>query len=120
MAQRPREGASAQAWQAVIACTAALAIGWIAGCTGPISKGMKLEQQGQHDAAIAIYQQVVDKDPTSSEAVAAQLLIADVYMTDLERPGQAIETYGQVAAADPSGEAGLTARYKMALHYFRI
>jgi tetratricopeptide (TPR) repeat protein len=97
----------------------ALALSWLVGCANPIQQGIRLEGEGKYAEAISLYAATAAKKPGTPAALQAQLRIGDAYTTGLNDPAKALEAYQNVANASPKSPEGLTARYKIGLHYFR-
>ena len=72
--------------------------------------------RGSFSTARTIYQDIVDKFPTSPDAPNAQLGIAQTFDGERQVTG-AMAAFGAVIAKYPDSPASATARYKLANHY---
>ena len=92
---------------------------FIAGCAGTMKNAENLVDKGDYQGAIAVYQQTIQKDPSSSDARKAQLAIAALYIDKMNKPQEGLNTYQKVVADAPQSEEAAEALYKMGIHYFK-
>jgi len=89
------------------------------GCATTMKKAETLEKKSDYEGAIAAYQQVVAADPSSSEALTAQLAIGKIYIDKLNKPEEGLAAYQKLATDTPKSEEAAQALYKTGVYYFR-
>jgi len=91
---------------------------FIAGCGGAMKNAEELATKGDYEGAIAVYQQTIKADPSSSDARKAQLAIAALYIDKMNKPQEGLNAYQKVVEDAPQSEEAAEALYKMGVHYF--
>lgn len=100
-----------------IISVAASQIGCLSG--GALSNAEKLAENKDYYGAIEAYQNIVDTQPGTPEALQAQLAIAELSIKQMNRPAEGIKAYEAVIAAAPESEEAAEAYYELGMHYFR-
>lgn len=98
-----------------------VAVVLLGGCAAltPMNKAKKLEAKEDYPAAISSYQEIIQKDPNSSDAQQAQLAIGKLYLEKLNKPEEGLKAYQQVVTNAPQSEEAAEALYRMGIHYFK-
>ena len=113
----------AMMWRGLRALALVGVAGGMLGCAAvqgdQLKAGIAFEGQGKCAEAVASYETVAQKNAGKPAAYQAQLRMADAYQNNLNEPEKAVAILEKIAAADPQGDNGLTARYKLGLHYFK-
>ena len=96
---------------------AASQIGCLSG--GALSNAEKLAENKDYYGAVEAYQNIVDTQPGTSEAIQAQLAIGALSIDQMNRPAEGIKAYEAVIAAAPESEQAAEAYYELGMHYFK-
>ena len=96
---------------------AASQIGCLPG--GALSNAEKLAENKDYYGAIEAYQNIVDTQPGTPEALQAQLAIGALSIDQMNRPAEGIKAYEAVIAAAPESEQAAEAYYELGMHYFK-
>ena len=84
-----------------------------------LSKADKLAEDKDYYGAIEAYQNIVDMQPGTPDALEAQLAIGKLSIDQMNQPTKGIKAYQGVIAAAPESEKAAEAYYELGLHYFR-
>ena len=102
-----------------------IAILWVAasqiGCLpgSALSNAEKLAENKDYYGAVEAYQNIVDTQPGTPEALQAQLAIGELSIEQMNRPAEGIKAYEGVIAAAPKSDQAAEAYYELGMHYFR-
>ena len=98
-----------------------VAVVLLGGCAAitPMKKAKKLEAKEDYSAAISAYQEIIQKDPNSSDAQEAQLALGKLHLEKLNQPEEGLTAYQQVVTNAPQSEEAAEALYRMGIHYFK-
>ncbi len=96
---------------------AASQIGCLTGSA--LSQADKLADDKDYYGAIEAYQNVIDVQPGTPDALEAQLAIGKLSIDQMNQPAKGIKAYEGVIAAAPESEEAAEAHYELGLHYFR-
>ena len=96
---------------------AASQIGCLSG--GALSNAEKLAENKDYYGAIEAYQNIVDTQPGTPEAIQAQFAIGALSIEQMNRPAEGIKAYEAVIAAAPESEQAAEAYYELGMHYFK-
>ncbi|MCG9134068.1 tetratricopeptide repeat protein [Candidatus Poribacteria bacterium] len=100
-----------------ILLVAASQIGCLSG--GALSNAEKLAENKDYYGAVEAYQNIVDTQPGTPDALQAQLAIAELSIKQMNRPAEGIKAYEAVIAAAPESDKAAGAYYELGMHYFR-
>ena len=100
-----------------IVLLAASQIGCLSG--GALSNAEKLAENKDYYGAIEAYQNIVDTQPGTPEAIQAQFAIGTLSIEQMNRPAEGIKAYEAVIAAAPESEQAAEAYYELGMHYFK-
>ena len=84
-----------------------------------LSKADKLAEDKDYYGAIEAYQNIIDMQPGTPDALEAQLAIGKLSIDQMNQPAKGIKAYEGVIAAAPESEKAAEAYYELGLHYFR-
>ena len=84
-----------------------------------LSKADKLAEDKDYYGAIEAYQNIIDMQPGTPDALEAQLAIGKLSIDQMNQPTKGIKAYEGVIAAAPESEKAAEAYYELGLHYFR-
>ena len=96
---------------------AASQIGCLTGSA--LSQADKLADDKDYYGAIEAYQNIIDMQPGTPDALEAQLAIGKLSIDQMNQPAKGIKAYEGVIAAAPESEKAAEAYYELGLHYFR-
>ena len=94
-----------------------IAFALLIGCATTMKKAENLEKKKDYEGAIAAYQQAVAADPSSSEALKAQLTIGTIYLEKLNKPEEGLAAYQKLAKDAPKSEEAAEALYQVGKYY---
>lgn len=100
-----------------ILLVAASQIGCLPGSA--LSKADKLAEDKDYYGAIEAYQNIIDTQPGTPDALEAQLAIGKLSIDQMNQPAEGIKAYEGVIATAPESENAAEAYYELGLHYFR-
>ena len=86
---------------------------------GALSNAEKLAENKDYYGAVEAYQNVVDTQPGTPEALQAQFAIGALFIDQMNRPAEGIKAYEAVIATAPESEQAAEAYYELGMHYFR-
>ena len=86
---------------------------------GVSSKAEKLIEAKDYQAAIDVYQTVVDTKPGTSDAREAQLAMGELYIKKMNKPDDGVKVYQEVISSAPESEEAANAHYELGMHHFR-
>ena len=84
-----------------------------------LSKADKLAEDKDYYGAIEAYQNIIDTQPGTPDALEAQLAIGKLSIDQMNQPAKGIKAYEGIIAAAPESEEAAEAYYELGLHYFR-
>ena len=84
-----------------------------------LSKADKLADDKDYYGAIEAYQNVIDMQPGTPDALEAQLAIGKLSIDQMNQPAKGIKAYEGVITAAPESEEAAEAHYELGLHYYR-
>ena len=86
---------------------------------GALRNAEKLAEQNDYGGAIQAYQNIVDAQPGTPQALQAQLAIGKLSIDRMNQPAEGIKAYEAVIAAGPKSDEAAEAHYELGMHYFR-
>ena len=86
---------------------------------GALRSAEKLAEQKDYTGAIQAYQNIVDAQPGTPQALQAQLAIGKLSIDQMNQPAKGIKAYEAVIAAGPKSDEAAEAHYELGMHYFR-
>ena len=86
---------------------------------GGLRNAEKLAESKDYYGAIEAYQNIVDTQPGTPDALQAQLAIGKLSIGQINQPAEGIKAYEAVIAAAPESEQAAEANYELGMHYFR-
>ena len=96
---------------------AASQIGCLPG--GALSNAEKLAENKDYYGAVEAYQNIVDTQPGTPEALQAQFAIGALSIEQMNRPAEGIKAYEAVIATAPESKQAAEAYYELGMHYFK-
>ena len=84
-----------------------------------LSKADKLADDKDYYGAIEAYQNIIDMQPGTPDALEAQLAIGKLSIDRMNQPAEGIKAYEGVIAAAPESEKAAEAHYELGLHYYK-
>lgn len=79
----------------------------------------KLVEQKDYPGAIAAYQNVVDAQPGTPEALQAQVAMGKLLVERVNQPAEGVKAYEAVIAAAPKSDEAAEAHYELGMYHFR-
>ena len=79
----------------------------------------KLAEQKDYPGAITAYQNVVDTQPGTPEALQAQVAMGKLLVERVNQPAEGIKAYEAVIAAAPKSDEAAEAHYELGMYAFR-
>ncbi len=86
---------------------------------GMSSKARKLIEIKDYQAAIQIYQGIVDAKPGTTAALEAQLEMGKLYIKRMNKLDAGVKVYNDLISASPESEQAVNAHYELGMCYFR-
>ena len=86
---------------------------------GALRNAEKLAEQKDYAGAIQAYQNIVEAQPGTPQALQAQLAIGKLSIDQMNQPAEGIKAYEAVIAAGPKSDEAAEAHYELGMHYFR-
>ena len=84
-----------------------------------LSTADKLADDKDYYGAIEAYQNIIDTQPGTPDALKAQFAIGKLSIDQMNKPAEGIKAYEGVIAAAPESEEAAEAHYELGLHYYR-
>ena len=84
-----------------------------------LSTADKLADDKDYYGAIEAYQNIIDMQPGTPDALKAQFAIGKLSIDQMNKPAEGIKAYEGVIAAAPESEEAAEAHYELGLHYYR-
>ena len=100
-----------------IILVAGIHIGCVSG--GGLRNAEKLAEQKDYGGALQAYQNIVDAQPGTPQALQAQLAIGKLSIDRMNQPAEGIRAYEAIIAAAPESDEAAEAHYELGMHYFR-
>lgn len=86
---------------------------------GGLRSAEKLAEGKDYYGAIEAYQNIVDTQPGTPDALQAQLAIGKLSIGQMNQPAEGIKAYEAVIAAAPESDQAAEAYYELGMHHFR-
>ncbi len=97
-----------------------IAFALLVGCATTMKKAENLEKKKNYEGAIAAYQQAIAANPSSNNALKAQLAMGKIYIEKLNKPEEGLAVYQKLSTDAPKkSEEAAEALYRTGIYYFK-